>query len=243
MTEPSPAPGRLNIGEVHSKLREEFPSLELSKLRYFEAMDLVKPTRTAAGYRKYSDRDVERLRYALVLQRDHHLPLKVIREHLDALDRGLEPPVLAPGPQVPKLALAPDGFPTPQSFDPDNSRLRLTRRELLAAAEIDDPLLAELESFGLIVPRPGSAPYDNDAIVVARTVAELAQYGLEPRHLRTYKTSADREVGLVEQVAAPIRRSREAGAEGRAEEAITQIAALSVRLHATLVKVGLRKLR
>ena len=243
MTEPSPAPGRLNIGEVHAKLREEFPGLELSKLRYFEAMDLVKPTRTAAGYRKYSDRDVERLRYALVLQRDHHLPLKVIREHLDALDRGLEPPVLAAGPQVPKLALAPDGFPTAQSFHPDNSRLRLTRRELLAAAEIDEPLLGELESFGLVVPRPGSAPYDNDAIVVARTVAELADYGLEPRHLRTYKTAADREVGLVEQVAAPIRRSREAGAEGRAEEAITQIAALSVRLHATLVKVGLRKLR
>ena len=243
MTETSAAPGRFNIGEVHAKLREEFPSLELSKLRYFEAMDLVKPTRTAAGYRKYSDRDVERLRYALVLQRDHHLPLKVIREHLDALDRGLEPPTLTPGPQVPKLALAPDGFPTAQSFAPDNSRLRLTRRELLSAAEIDDQLLAELESFGLIVPRPGSAPYDNDAIVVARTVAELADYGLEPRHLRTYKTSADREVGLVEQVAAPIRRSREAGAEGRAEEAITQIAALSVRLHATLVKVGLRKLR
>ena len=243
MTETSPAPGRLNIGEVHAKLREEFPSLELSKLRYFEAMDLVKPTRTAAGYRKYSDRDVERLRYALVLQRDHHLPLKVIREHLDALDRGLEPPALAPGPQVPKLALAPDGFPSAQSFDPDNSRLRLTRRELLAAAEIDDSLLTELESFGLVVPRPGSAPYDNDAIVVARTVAELADYGLEPRHLRNYKTAADREVGLVEQVAAPIRRSRAPGAEGRAEEAITQIAALSVRLHATLVKVGLRRLR
>jgi DNA-binding transcriptional MerR regulator len=243
VAQPSPGAGRLNIGEVHARLREEFPSLELSKLRYFEAMDLVRPTRTAAGYRKYSDNDVERLRYALALQRDHHLPLKVIREHLDALDRGLEPPTLATGPQVPKLALAPDGFPTAQSFDHDNSRLRLTRRELLAAAEIDDALLSDLESFGLIVPRPGSAPYDNDAIVVARTVSELAQYGLEPRHLRSYKTAADREVGLVEQVAAPIRRSREEGAQGRAEEAVTQIAALSVRLHATLVKAGLRRLR
>ena len=79
--------------------------------------------------------------------------------------------------------------------------------------------------------------------MVARTVAELAAYGIEPRHLRAFKTAADREVGLVEQVVAPIRRSREAGAEGRAEEAITQIAALSVRLHATLVKAGLRGLR
>jgi DNA-binding transcriptional MerR regulator len=241
--EPSSSVGRMNIGEVHAKLREDFPNLELSKLRYFEAMDLVRPTRTPAGYRKYSGHDVERLRYALRLQRDHHLPLKVIREHLDAMDLGLEPPALTTGPQVPKLALAADGFPTAESFHPDTSRLRLTRRELIAAAEIDEELLSELESFGLVVPRPGSAPYDNDAIVIARTVAELADYGIGPRHLRAWKTAADREVGLVEQVAAPIRRSREAGAEGRAEEAMTQIAALSVRLHATLVKVGLRGLR
>jgi DNA-binding transcriptional MerR regulator len=233
----------MNIGEVHAKLREDFPNLELSKLRYFEAMDLVRPTRTAAGYRKYSSNDVDRLRYALTLQRDHHLPLKVIREHLDAIDRGLEPPALTPGPQVPRLALAPDGFPGPSSFAADTSRLRLTRRELLAAAEIDEAQLKELEAFGLVVPRAGSAPYDNDAILVARTVAELAEFGIEPRHLRTVKTAADREVGLVEQVVAPIRRSREAGAEGRAEEAMTHIAALSVRLHATLVRVGLRGLR
>jgi DNA-binding transcriptional MerR regulator len=243
VSEQASSVGRMNIGEVHARLREDFPNLELSKLRYFEAMDLVRPTRTPAGYRKYSTNDVERLRYALVLQRDHHLPLKVIREHLDAMDRGLEPPALTSGPQVPKLALAPDGFPTAESFHPDTSRLRLTRRELIAAAEIDDELLTELESFGLVVPRPGSAPYDNDAIVIARTVAELADYGIGPRHLRAWKTAADREVGLVEQVAAPIRRSREAGAEGRAEEAMSQIAALSVRLHATLVKVGLRSLR
>jgi DNA-binding transcriptional MerR regulator len=243
VSEQASSVGRMNIGEVHARLREDFPNLELSKLRYFEAMDLVRPTRTPAGYRKYSTNDVERLRYALVLQRDHHLPLKVIREHLDAMDRGLEPPALTTGPQVPRLALAPDGFPTAESFQPDTSRLRLTRRELIAAAEIDEELLSELESFGLVVPRPGSAPYDNEAIVIARTVAELADYGIGPRHLRAWKTAADREVGLVEQVAAPIRRSREAGAEGRAEEAMTQLAALSVRLHATLVKVGLRSLR
>jgi hypothetical protein len=141
---------------------------------------------------------------------------------------------------VPKLALAPDGFPTAQSFDADNSRLRLTRRELIAAAEIEEDLLSELESFGLVVPRPGSAPYDNDAITIARTVAELAEFGIQPRHLRAFKSAADREVGLVEQVAAPIRRSRERGAEGRADEVVSQIAALSVRLHALLVKVGLR---
>jgi DNA-binding transcriptional MerR regulator len=244
MTEVSPAQGRMNIGEVHARLREDFPSLELSKLRYFEAMGLVEPVRTPAGYRKYSGADVERLRYALVMQRDHHLPLKIIRERLDAIDRGLEPPPLPGAPQVPHLAVAADGLPRPSAFDADNSRLRLTRRELVAAAEITEELLRELEEFGLVKPRQvGSAPYDNDAVVVARTVAELAQYGIGPRHLRAFKTAADREVGLVEQVVSPIRRSREAGAEGRAEEAMSQIAALSVRLHAALVKAGLRSLR
>jgi DNA-binding transcriptional MerR regulator len=241
--EPSPSTAKMNIGEVHARLRTDFPSLELSKLRYFEAKGLVEPTRTAAGYRRYSHADVERLRYALVLQRDHHLPLKIIREHLDAVDRGLEPPPLTGTPQVPTVALAPDGLPSTASFAADPSRLRLTRRELLANAEIDDALLTELEAFGLVTPRPGSAPYDNDAVVIARTVAELAAYGIGPRHLRPFKAAADREVGLVQQVATPLRRSREPGAEGRAEEAVTQIAALSVRLHATLVRVGLRDLR
>lgn len=243
MSEATSAHARMNIGEVHARLREEFPGLLLSKLRYFESEGLVVPTRTPAGYRKYADGDVERLRYALRLQRDHHLPLKIIKEHLDAIDRGLEPPSLGTGPQVPRLALAPDGFPSERSFDPDTSTLRLTRRELLVAAEIDEDLLAALESYGLIQPRPGSAPYDNDAIVIARTAAELAAFGIEPRHLRSFKTAADREVGLVEQVAAPIRRSRESGAEGRADEVMSQIAALSVRLHAALVKSGLRGLR
>jgi DNA-binding transcriptional MerR regulator len=243
MTEVSPAQGRMNIGEVHARLREDFPSLELSKLRYFEAMGLVEPVRTPAGYRKYSHADLERLRYALQMQRDHHLPLKIIRERLDAIDRGLEPPPLPGEPQVPQLVMAPDGLPSPSAFDVDTSRLRLNRRELLAAAEISEELLTEIEAFGLVAKRPGSAPYDNDAVVVARTVAELAQYGIGPRHLRAFKSAAEREVGLVEQVVSPIRRSREAGAEGRAEEAISQIAALSVRLHASLVKAGLRGLR
>lgn len=234
---------KMNIGEVHARLREDFPSLELSKLRYFEAKGLVEPTRTPAGYRRYSAADVDRLRYALVLQRDHHLPLKIIREHLDALDRGLEPPPLTSGPQVPGMALAADGLPAADIFRADPSRLRLTRRELLATAGIGDSLLAELEGFGLISPRPGSAPYDNDAVTVARTVAELAEFGIQPRHLRAVKAAADREVGLVEQVVTPLRRSREPGAEGQAEEAVSQIAALSVRLHAMLVKVGLRGLR
>lgn len=243
MTGAAATEGRMNIGEVHARLREEFPQLQMSKLRYFEAEGLVEPTRTPAGYRKYTHADVERLRLALVLQRDHHLPLKIIKEQLEARDRGIEPPALAGSSPVPRLVVSADGTPTSESFTTDPSTLRLTRRELLAAAEIDEALLRDLEAYGLVTPRPGSAPYDNDAIVIATTAAELAGFGIEPRHLRAFRTAADREVGLVEQVAAPIRRSREQGAEGRAEEVMSQIAALSVRLHATLVKVALRRMR
>ena len=235
--------GRMNIGEVIAQLKEDFPELLVSKVRYYEAEGLVEPERTPSGYRKYTQRDVERLHYALTLQRDHYLPLKVIKDHLEAIDRGLEPPALTGGPQVPRMALAADGYPASQTFERDTSTLRLSRRELLAAAEMTDELLTQLETFGLIVPRPGSAPYDNDALLIAKTVGELAAFGIEPRHLRAFKTAADREVGLVEQVVSPIRRSREAGAEGRGEEIMSQIAALSVRLHATLVRAGLRTLR
>jgi len=233
----------MNIGEALALLRVDFPGLKESKVRYYEAEGLVEPTRTASGYRKYTQADVERLHYALTMVRDHFMPLKVIKDRLDQIDRGLEPPALPGEPQVPRVAFSANGLPTGKSFEPDTSTLRLSRRELIAAAEVDDELLTQLETYGLVVPRPGSAPYDNDALLITKTVAELAAYGIEPRHLRAFKTAADREVGLVEQVVSPIRRSREAGAEGRAEEAITQIAALSVRLQATLVKAGLRSLR
>jgi DNA-binding transcriptional MerR regulator len=231
----------MSIGEVLSLLRADFPEVSISKIRFLEAEGLIEPERTPSGYRKFSHRDVERLRYVLTSQREHYLPLKVIKEHLDALDRGLEPPTTNDtGPQVPRVVLAGDGYPSPESFAPDASELRLSRRELLSAADIEDALLEQLEAFGLVRPRAGAAPYDGDALVIAKTAGELAVFGLEPRHLRAFKTAADREVGLVEQVVSPLQRGRDAGAKARAEEAARQIAALSVRLHATLVKSGLR---
>jgi DNA-binding transcriptional MerR regulator len=231
----------MSIGEVLGLLRTDFPEVSISKIRFLESEGLIEPERTPSGYRKFSHRDLERLRYVLTSQREHYLPLKVIKEHLDAIDRGLEPPRTAdPGPQVPHVVLAGDGFPSPESFAPDTSELRLSRAELLATAGIEEALLEQLETFALVRPRPGAAPYDGDALVVAKTAGELAAFGLEPRHLRAFKNAADREVGLVEQVVAPMQRSRDAGAKARAEEAVRQIAALSVRLHATLVKTGLR---
>lgn len=234
----------MSIGEVLSLLRPDFPEISISKIRFLEAEGLIEPERTPSGYRKFSHHDVERLRYVLTSQREHYLPLKVIKEHLDAIDRGLEPaPSIGTGPQVPRVVLAGDGNPSPDAFAAEPSELRLSRAELLSAAEIDEALLDQLVTFGLLRMRAGSTHFDGDALVIAKTAGELAAFGLEPRHLRAFKTAADREVGLVEQVVSPMRRARDAGAKARAEDAITQIAALSVRLHATLVKSGLHTSR
>ena len=231
---------RLNIGEVLDLLRPDFPGVTIPKIRFLEDKGLVKPERTPAGYRKFSGQDVERLRYVLRMQRDHYLPLRVIGEHLEAIDRGLKPPPIEPVvPTVPTVALAADGLPSADSFS-RRDHLRLSRRELLKIAEISDDLLTQLEQFGLVTPHLGTGHYDTDALVIATTARELAAYGLEPRHLRAFKTAADREVGLVEQVLAPQKGGKDASARGRADETVSELAALSVRLHATLVKTGLR---
>jgi DNA-binding transcriptional MerR regulator len=230
----------MNIGEVLDLLRPDYPGITIPKIRFLEDKGLIKPDRTPSGYRKFAVQDVERLRYVLRMQRDHYLPLKVIGEHLDAIDRGLEPPPIdAVVPTVPKVSLTADGLPSPESFR-RTDQLRLSRRELVKIAEISDDLLDQLEQYGLITPRAGTGHYDTDCLVIARTARELADFGFEPRHLRAFKTAADREVGMVEQVVAPHKRGRDAAAKARAEEAVSEIAALSVRLHATLVKAGLR---
>jgi DNA-binding transcriptional MerR regulator len=230
---------RHNIGEVLDVLRPDFPGITIPKIRFLEDKGLIKPERTPSGYRKFSLEDIDRLRYILRMQRDHYLPLRVIGEHLDAFDRGMAPPPIEPVvPTVPTVALAADGLPSAESFS-RRDNLRLSRKELLKIAEISEELLTELEQFGLVTARAGTGHYDTDALVVARTARELADFGFEPRHLRAFKTSADREVGLVAQVVAPHRRGRDAAARARADEAVNEIAALSVRLHATLVKIGL----
>ncbi|MFL6155377.1 MAG: MerR family transcriptional regulator [Marmoricola sp.] len=229
---------RKSIGQALADLSVEFPeeNIKESKLRFLESEGLVEPERTPSGYRKYSVDDMERLRYIIRAQQ-HYLPLKVIKEHLEAIDRGLEPPALAGGPTVPL------GDGGPDLFRVDRSDVRVSRRELVKTAEITEEFLDQLESFGLIKARTGSKHYDADAVVVAKAAGELAAFGIEPRHLRAFKTAADREVGLVEQVVSPIRRSREDGAEGRAAQAMEDIASLSLRLHSTLVRAGLRSMR
>jgi DNA-binding transcriptional MerR regulator len=231
----------MNIGQVLEQLRPDFPGVTIPKIRFLEDKGLIKPERTAAGYRKFSTADVDRLRYVLRMQRDHYLPLRVIGEHLDAIDRGLQPPPLEPVvPTVPTVALAADGTPSADSFARRDG-LRMSRRELLKVAEVDEELLAQLEQYGLVTPLSGTRHYDTDALVIAQTARELAAFGFEPRHLRAFKTAADREIGMVGQVVEPLKRGRDTSASARAEEAVNEIASLSVRLHATLVKTGLRR--
>jgi DNA-binding transcriptional MerR regulator len=211
----------MSIGEVLSQLRPEFPDITISKIRFLETEGLIEPERTSSGYRKFSRDDVARLRYVLAAQRDRYLPLRVIKDHLEAIDRGLEPPDLpGGGPKVPMALVATDGYPASGDFAPDASEVRLARAELLEAAGLDAAQLEELEKYGLIGPRPGSSHYDGDALVVAKTVAEMARFGIEPRHLRPYRTAAEREIGLFEQVVTPLVRQRGPEARARAEEVV-----------------------
>jgi DNA-binding transcriptional MerR regulator len=223
-------PGSMSIGAVLALLRSEFPDVSISKIRFLEDQGLVEPQRTPAGYRKFDHDDVERLRYVLGVQRDHYLPLRVIRDHLDALDRGVEDPVIPRGPGSPRLVEPPR----------EPGGRRFSRAELLSEAGIDDSVLSDLESHGLVAGRSGGT-YDTDAVRVARTAGELATFGIEPRHLRAFRSAADREAGLVEQVVSPLRRQRGPEAAAHAEEVTREISALCIRLHATLVKAALER--
>jgi DNA-binding transcriptional MerR regulator len=226
---------RLSIGEVLGALRPDFPDVTISKIRYLESEGLVEPERTPSGYRKFSSDDVERLRYVLTAQRENYYPLKVIRDHLDAMDRGLAPPELTTGsPRVPQVVLAPDV----DGARAEGPGLRLSRSELLAAAQIEEQLLDQIEGFGLLA-AGRSGHYDAAALLVATTVGELAAYGLEPRHLRSIKSAADREADLVEQVVTPQRRQRDAAAKARADETVRQLSTLTLRLHTALVRKAL----
>ena len=232
-----PVRAYLSIGEVLGKLRSDFPDITISKIRFLESEGLIDPQRTPSGYRKFTGVDLERLRYVLTAQRDQYLPLRVIKENLDAIDRGLEPAALPGGVATPRLATV-DGEFAPGHFSGE-SDLRLSRSELLESSELTDEQLAEVESFGLITIR--GRYYDADALSVARTIAAIAAFGIEARHLRSFKSAADREVGLVEQVITPILRQKSSDAKARADEVANELASLSVKLHAALVRAGLHR--
>ena len=211
------------------RLRGEFPDVTISKIRFLESEGLISPARSASGYRQFSSEDLERLRFVLAAQRDHYLPLKVIKQQLDERD------IRTSGEPRPLVAV-PSGAPEV----PTSNKVRLTREDLLAEAEIDGAMLASLEQYGIV--RPGAAGfYDTDAVELARTASALTEFGIEPRHLRAFRAAADRETGLLQQIVGPVARQRDPDAAARAEDLLREMAGLSVRLHALLIRVGLRE--
>ena len=222
--------GLMSIGTVLTVLRDEFPEVTISKIRFLESEGLIEPQRTPSGYRKFSPADVERLGHVLRMQRDHYLPLKVIREHLDAMARGEAAPLPTVGRQRDgEVVLEPVEGPT---------AARIGRVELMAAAGIGEQELQEWESYGLIAPLPDGV-YDAEAVTVAGLVLELGRFGIEPRHLRVMKAAADREAGLVDQVVAPLKRHRNPQTRVHAEARTKELAGLTVKLHAALVQTAL----
>ena len=226
----TPAGRRLTVGAVVKALAQEFPDVTISKVRFLEAEGLVTPARTASGYRQFTTEDVERLRYVLRAQRDRFWPLKVIKDNLEAIDRGLTPGDAADGrAQPPAPVPDPD---VPDAADLAARRtLRLTAAELARASGLSPAEVADLVSHGL-VRRDAGGLHDDADLQVAHAAAGLAAYGVEPRHLRGFRAAADREVGLVEQVVGP---RRGADASRRAAE----VAHLCLSLHAGLVRGGL----
>ena len=224
-----------SIGQVLAALKPEFPDVSISKIRFLEAEGLISPQRAPSGYRRYAESDIERLRYVLAVQRTHYLPLKVIREHLDLLDRGQTPPSLPASP----TGADPEGSgtradsPGPPMTAPKQP-LRLSRDDLLQASGLTEPALAELERTQIVSPRRGSNHYGRDALTLAIAARRMAEYGIDGRHLRAFKMSADREVGLVEQAIAP--HLRRAGRDVSAE--VTQ---LVISFHAALVRTAMER--
>jgi len=234
------------IGAVLAALTPEFPDLTISKIRFLEAEGLVTPHRTGSGYRTYTDRDIERLRYILSAQRERFWPLKVIRDALDALDRGLAPTEMTGDeggrPRAPQALVDPAAPTAEQLAAP--ATLRLTSRELREAAGLDRPTLDALETFGLVRADP-TGHFDEDALAIARSAAALAAYGVEPRHLRPFRTAADREIGLVQQLVRPGRppgrSSRPSGDATEPEDPTPDVLRLCVTLHTALVRAGLHQ--
>ena len=202
----------VSIGQVLDELRVEFPDISPSKIRFLEAEGLIQPLRSSSGYRRFAVADIERLRFILTAQRDEYLPLRVIKERLDVVD-----------------GAAADGGGAGEP-----PALSMTRSELLAAARAAEGLLAELEDYGLV--RRARA-YGSQALAVVRSAALLAEYGIQPRHLRAVKAAAEREVSLVEQAVAPLTKQK--GSREPALLAAHDIAGHIARLHATLVEDGL----
>ncbi|MGP3991672.1 transcriptional regulator FtsR [Streptomyces sp. 3N207] len=225
--------GPMSIGAVLEALRAEFPEVTVSKIRFLEAEGLVEPARSPSGYRKFRAEDVERLSYVLRMQRDHYLPLKVIREHLEAFGEG------APYPALP---MVPPRDPEEPNVAGAVPAIRTGRKELLGLVGAQEQELAEWEEYGLLGPAEDGT-YRLTDVTVAQLVAELGRYGVAARHLRTVKAAADRQLDLVEQLVAPLRHHPDQRTRTHAETTADELTDLSVRLYGAFVESAVRAAR
>jgi DNA-binding transcriptional MerR regulator len=214
----------LSIGQVLAKLSPEFPDLTPSKLRFLEERQLVSPARTESGYRKFSPTDMDRLRFVLTMQRDHYLPLKVIRGFLAELDAG-RTPVLPGG-----ASAAPSMLSSERKF---------TRDELVREAGATAMLLQDAVTASLIVP---AEVFGEDVLTVLKSLVELQRSGIEPRHLRGFRAAAERELGLIENALMPVARRKDASSRARAAEMAREIAGQLEVVRSSLIRSALTRL-
>jgi len=241
MSQPdTPALTGMSIGAVLDLLRPDFPDVTISKIRFLEAEGLVTPERTASGYRRFTAYDCARLRFILTAQRDQYLPLKVIKAELDAQPNG-ELPQARSAYGVPRLV----SVPADLAGDPAGlsgvapTQVRLSREDLLARSEVDEELLSALVKAGVITTGPGGF-FDEHAVVIARCARALSDYGVEPRHLRAFRSAADRQSDLIAQIAGPVVKAGKTGARDRADDLAREVAALAITLHTSLIKSAVR---
>jgi len=240
--EDDPADGRpekaMTIGAVCKAIEQEFPDISISKIRYLEDQKLLSPRRTAGGYRLYSSGDVARLRTILRLQRDEFLPLRVIRQEL-ASGR-TESDVAAPSGGE---GAGQRSRRRPSVTAPATGAL-YTIEDVIEETRAEPQMVAELEEYGVIKGenRAGTKYYDETEREIIRAVTELARYGVGGRNLRAFRTSADREAALLQQILAPALRSRNAQRRKEAIEALENLAAVTTHLKHLLLVRDLRKI-
>jgi len=226
----------MTIGSVCKSLEREFPDISISKIRYLENQRLLTPRRTAGGYRLYSPEDVGRLRTILRLQRDEFLPLRIIRQEMAIGRADSEPPQSNGKKRATQRRL-------PPVVASSATALR-TLDEMLELTGADEALVRELEEFKILTAADdaSSSLYDETQCEIVRAAAELSRYGVAARNLRVFKTSADRESALLQQILAPSLRSRNAERRHEATEALEDLAAVTTHLKHLLLVGDLRAL-
>jgi len=209
----------LTIGKVLALLTAEFSDLTPSKLRFLEEQGLVTPQRTESGYRKFTEADVERLRIVLELQRDKYLPLKVIRQYLADLDAGQQPTL--PGESQVNAAHV-----------RQIRNRKFSQLDLIAETAVTPELIAQAQDANLI----GQEPFEHADLEIARSLVQLQRFGIAPRHLKGLKAAAEREIGIIEGVIAPVLHKNDTGARGRASHYAAEIESQFSNIRSELIR-------